>query len=106
MRDLRKKATLLGINTLKMVARRLVPGWEGKGKGLLQILWERGWLNESLIKQYKLRMEDDAGVLIPEFSLAHMMESCTDFQNEMSQLEFICHKLGCKVLITTKYHAE
>jgi hypothetical protein len=94
VRDLRKKATLLGINTLKMVARRLVPGWEGKGKGLLQILWEQGWLNESLIRQYKLRMEDDAGVLIPEFSLAHMMESCTDFQNKMSQLEFFC-KLGC-----------
>ena len=33
VRDLRKKATLLGINTLKMVTHRLVPGWEGKGKG-------------------------------------------------------------------------
>ena len=80
VRDLRKKATLLGINTLKMVTHRLVAGWEGKGKGLLQILWERGWVNESLISQYKLRMEDDVGVLIPEFSLTHMMESCTDFQ--------------------------
>ena len=109
VRDLRKKATLLGINTLKMVTHRLVAGWEGKGKGkgLLQILWERGWVNESLIRQYKMRMEDDAGVLIPEFSLAHMMESCTDFQNKILQLEFVCHELGCKVLITTrKYHAE
>jgi hypothetical protein len=41
-------------------------------------------------------MEDYAGVLIPEFSLTHMMESCTDFQNKMSQLEFVCHKLGAK----------
>jgi hypothetical protein len=24
----------------------------------------------------------------------------------MSQLEFVCHELGCKVLITTKYQAE
>ena len=106
VRDLHKKATLLGINTLKMVTHHLVPGWEGKGKGLLQIMWERGWVNESLIRQYKMRMEDDAGVLIPEFSLAHMMESCTDFQNKMLQLEFVCHELGCKVLITTKYHTE
>ena len=36
VRDLHKKATLLGINTLKMVIHRLVPGWEGKGKGLLK----------------------------------------------------------------------
>jgi hypothetical protein len=36
VRDLRKKATLLGINTLKMVTHRLVPGWAGKGKGLLK----------------------------------------------------------------------
>jgi hypothetical protein len=33
------------------------------------------------------------------------MENCTDFKNEMSQLEFVCHSLGCKALITTKYHA-
>lgn len=35
-----------------------------------------------------------------------LMESCTDFKTEMSQLEFVCHSLGCKALITTKYHAE
>jgi hypothetical protein len=27
-------------------------GWEGKGKGLLQILWERGWIDESMIKWF------------------------------------------------------
>ncbi len=29
-----------------------------------------------------------------------------DFKHEMLQLEFICHSLGCKAFITTKYHAE
>jgi hypothetical protein len=53
VRDLRKKAALLGIKTLNMVTHHLVAGWEGKGKELLQILWEQGWVNESLISQYK-----------------------------------------------------
>ena len=35
-----------------------------------------------------------------------MMGRCTDFAEEMSQLEFIGKKLGCSVIITTKYHAE
>ena len=32
IRDLQKKATLLGITTLKSVTHHLVPGWEGNGK--------------------------------------------------------------------------
>jgi hypothetical protein len=63
-------------------------------------------VNESLISKYKLHMEDDVGVLIQEISLTHIMVSCTNFQNKMSQLEFVCHELGGKVFITTKYHAK
>jgi len=106
VRDLRSKATLLGIETHKRVTHRVVPGWEGKGKGLLQILWERGWIDESKLKEYKVRVTDDAGIIIPEYSLTTLMENCTDFKNEMTQLEFVCHSLSCKALITTKYHAE
>mmetsp|Transcript_29952 Transcript_29952/g.67600 ORF Transcript_29952/g.67600 Transcript_29952/m.67600 type:complete len:190 (+) Transcript_29952:650-1219(+) len=35
-----------------------------------------------------------------------MMASRPDFANEVSQLEFIGGKVGCNVIITTKYHAE
>ena len=35
-----------------------------------------------------------------------MMGKCTDFAEEVSQLEAIGKKLGCSVIITTKYHAE
>jgi hypothetical protein len=35
-----------------------------------------------------------------------MLETCTDFANEMTQLEFVCQSLGTEALITTKYHAE
>jgi hypothetical protein len=50
VRDLHSKAELQGIDTQKRVTHRLVTGWEGKGKGLLQILWERGWIDESMVK--------------------------------------------------------
>jgi len=49
---------------------------------------------------------DDDGNLIPELSLRHLIASCTDFQTEKSQLEYVCESLGAKALITTKYHAE
>ena len=83
VRDLRSKATLLGINTQKRVTRHLVPGWEGKGKGLLQILWKRGWIDESMVKEYKMRVVDDAGIIIPEYSFTTLMKNCTDFKNKM-----------------------
>jgi len=64
VRDLRSKAALLGIDTQKRATHQLVTTrWEGKGKGLLQILWERGWLDESMAKEYKVRTLDDAGMI-------------------------------------------
>ncbi len=37
-RELREKAFTIGLDTKKRVTHRTVPGWEGKGKGLLKIL--------------------------------------------------------------------
>ena len=106
VRDLRKLAANLGIPTTKLVTHQMKPGWAGKGKGLLQVLWERGWIDESKISQYKKIVIDDSGLVVKEFSLAHMLETCTDFANEKTQLEFVCQSLGTEALITTKYHAE
>jgi hypothetical protein len=106
VRDLRKLASNLGIITTKLVTHQMKPGWAGKGKGLLQILWEHGWIDEYKISEYKKIVTDDAGFIVKEFSLAHMLETCTDFANEKTQLEFVCQSLGMEALITTKYHAE
>ncbi len=104
--DLRKLASNLGINTTKLVTHGKKPGWARKGKGLLQILWEHGWIDESKISEYKKIVSDDAGLVVKEFSLAHMLETCTGFANEKTQLEFVCQSLGTEALITTKYHAK
>ncbi len=70
------------------------------------MLWERGWIDETKISQYKKIVTDDAGFIVKEFLLAHMLETCTDFADEKTQLEFTCQSLGTEALITTKYHAE
>ena len=44
VRELRNIASRLEISTNKNVTRKLTPGWRGKGNGMLQILWERGWI--------------------------------------------------------------
>jgi hypothetical protein len=41
---------------------------------------------------------DDAGFIVKEFSLARMLETCTDFANEKTQLEFVCQSLGTEAL--------
>jgi hypothetical protein len=106
LRDLQKSAVNLGIVTKKHVTHRTVSGWEGRGKGMLQVLWEHGWINANKLSEYKIMLQDDAGFIIREYSLSILMGSCTDFANEKSQLEYVCQSLGVEALITTKYHAE
>jgi hypothetical protein len=106
LRDLQKSAANLGIDTKKHVTHRTVSGWEGRGKGMLQILWERGWINVNKLSEYKMVLQDDAGFIVKDYSLSILMGSCTDFANEKSQLEYVCQSLGVEALITTKYHAE
>jgi hypothetical protein len=105
-RELRKIALGLEIDTKKHVTHKVVPGWEGKGKGMMKILYERGWICEEQFGRYKKKVIDDAGLIVKEYSLEHLLATCTDFANEMTQLEYVCSSLGVKVLITTKFHAE
>ena len=34
------------------------------------------------------------------------METSTDYENEVSQIEYVCQELDAQVLLTTKFHAE
>jgi hypothetical protein len=81
-------------------------GWEGKPKGLLQILWERGWIDETQVDRYRLETRDEDGKIVEEFSLRAMMESCLDFAVEETQLQKIACEYGFKVVYTPKFHAE
>ncbi len=75
LRDLQKTTSNLGLATKKHVTHRVVSGWEGRGKGMLQILWEHGWIDMN-------KLQDDVGFVIPEYSLSVLMSRCTDFANK------------------------
>ena len=51
--DIERLATGLGINLRYEYDEIKDRGWEGEPKGLLQVLWERGWIDESQnVKKY------------------------------------------------------
>jgi hypothetical protein len=85
-------------------------GWEGQPKGLLQVLWERGWIDVSQLEKYTIDpAKDEDGNILPgaeDWSLKSLMASCLDFAEEMTALQHVGHKLGVLVIITPKFHAE
>jgi hypothetical protein len=93
---------------LTVTAGKVDEGWVGKAKGMLQVLWERGWVDEARWKDYRLvaRDPDDDDRIIESLSLKYLMESCHDFQNEVTQLQTIASLYGMRVEMTPKYHAE
>ena len=73
---------------------------------MLQILWERKWIDVNKMNEYKMMVQDDDGFVILEYSLLVLIGRCTDFANEKSQLEFVFKSLGVEALINLKYHPE
>jgi len=85
----------------------VIEGWEGKPKGLKQVLWERGLLDVSKIVDYSVsgkKMDD--GDIDLSFSFRGIMEGCFDFENEETQLQSLGSALGIIVDRTPKFHAE
>jgi hypothetical protein len=80
---------------LKEIARRnnipvvfemqeIVKGWEGQPKGMLQILWERGFIDGSQSEKYYTieGRKDQFGNIDPETSVKMMMQKQMDFIEE------------------------
>ena len=101
--DLQDKAAALSIDIMVTITSKLRNGWVSKEKGILQVLWERGFIDESKVKNYDIKVLDEDGNVVPIFSLEYMMKNCPDFLNEMSQLENVCQQLGTKTIIRLQY---
>ena len=72
--------------------QKVVEGWEGKTKGLLQITWEHGFIDMTNLQQYTIDGKKDAfGVLQPETNLKQLLANCTDFEQE----ELLLQSMGC-----------
>ena len=107
MKELQKDGKIIGIETEQISIRRLKQSYVGTGKGILQTLWERGFVDVTKMKEYKAIAKDRVTKKeIPHFSLLSMLKSQPDFATEVSQLKYVAQSLGTRVIITTKYHAE
>ena len=84
-----EEATKHGISLTKDVRTVLVKGWQGEPKGLLQVLWERGFIDQSKPRRYYSMKgtKDDANIIRPDSCLVKMMEACTDFEEEQTLLQ-------------------
>jgi hypothetical protein len=91
---------------LRKIVLNVEAGWVGKQKGLMRVLWERGWIDESRLDNYAIIKKDDAGAVDEELSLQCLVESCLDFANEITELRLMGEKKGVRVLSTAKFHAE
>jgi hypothetical protein len=89
---------------------------------MLQILWERGWINSSKVvtarsmpysKDEKEAFSED-GILKEasrQNALSYLLEQCTDFKDEKSDLDHLATELSggdtkISILFTPKYHCE
>ncbi|KAI2497782.1 hypothetical protein MHU86_16724 [Fragilaria crotonensis] len=89
--------------------QQIITGWQGQPRGLLQVLWERGLIDEASLEKYTLDGRKDAitGDIDLQFSLRHVMAECTaDFKDEETALQYLGTQLGVRVQLTPKFHAE
>jgi hypothetical protein len=102
--ELQRMCTSNGIET-EVTENVIQSGWNGKAKGLRQILWERGLLDPNL-KYTKQGPTDEDGNVDCSRSLTCLMAACPDFKDELNALQHLGDRLGVVVLSTPKYHAE
>ena len=82
-------------------------GWCGKAKGMMQVLWERGFIDKSKKNEYILAgSKDEFGVVDKNTSLKYLLENLSDFVEEESLLQTNARKMGAQIDRTPKCHAE
>ncbi len=90
---------------MEVIEQKIVEGWEGKQKGLMQVLWERGVINVNNLSAYTIdRRKDEYGVIQKETSLKHFMSNCTDFKEEESLSQSMGRQMGATIDRTPKCH--
>jgi hypothetical protein len=107
-KELQEFATNNGVD-LDVNKDTIEQGWEGQAKGLLQVLWERGFIDEKKpVSGYTKQGRKDpiTGEVDKSSSLIYLMGCCPDFKEEETALEHLAAQLGVKVRLTPKFHAE
>ena len=101
----------------------VVKGWMHKPKGMLQILWERGFIDSTKVKTARSSRYskdgkkgdlNDEGELTEEgklYSMNALLMNCTDFRSEVTDLEHLARELSSpdhhiSILFTPEFHCE
>ena len=84
---------------LQETKQKWIKGWEGKPKGLLQVLWERGFINTSAascgIRKCTLNgQQGKFGVANKMLSFKMLMSNCLDFEEEETLLQLMGREMG------------
>jgi hypothetical protein len=91
--------------TVTITHPRILEGWCGKPKGLLQVLFERGKIDPNVSPQsYKKNgtkgtdFEDNGDLkeTSKPFTLTFLLSQCPDFANEISDLQHLAAELSDK----------
>jgi hypothetical protein len=82
--------------------------WEGKAKGMEQILWERGWIAPSQDrKSYTVHgKKDSMGAVGKDKSLRNLMSNLKDFEAQETMLQLKAKEMGLFMDRTPKCHCE
>ena len=86
----------------------IAEGWVNKPKGAFQVLYERGWINQSLDpKDYTMKGKlDPFGNRNLKTSLKSLILCQPDFMNQKTMLQYYCEKLGILSDRTPVAHCE
>ena len=104
--DIQKLAQDRGI-PIKEETPKVQQGWEGKAKGMLQILWEWGFIDSNNVPQYSMQGKKDAfGNVQKETSLKYLMSNCQDFEEEETLLQSMDRSMGVIVDHMLKCHCK
>ena len=93
-------------NTTYQLKRLKQKLWKAK-KGLLQVLWEHGFIDELRLETYTLNGKQDAFRFVQkDFSLKLLKGNCLDFEEEEILLQSMGREMGVLVDRTPKCHCE
>jgi hypothetical protein len=105
--QIKDMAELAGIS-LTYEKQEIIQGWEGKPKGMEQILWERGWIDPSQNRKfYTLHgKKDSMGAVRKDTSLRYLMSNLKDFEAQETMLQLKAREMGVSMDRTPKCHCE
>jgi hypothetical protein len=88
--------------------QEIIEGWEGKPKGMEQILWERGWIDPTEDRDvYTIHgTKDSMGAVRKDTSLRLLMSNLKDFEVQETMLQVKAKQMGIFIDRTPKCHCE